>query len=228
MLNKEYSMKSTALKLMVLAACMLCLLPGPASADILGFDPSSYTHIYWKYNGVASNGYAGSFQSVTLNGVELPYLYCVDIFTSITPGYDYSYTQVNKLGNIYGSALNNAGQVAWLLGAYAASADTYDEQYALQSTIWHVVRGSSFTLDTGTGKTTANQYSLYTQYLAALGSNTGNVSDFLWISPKYSLNGPYYQGMVSGDPVPIPGAVYLLGSGLMGLAVLRRRMKKKE
>ncbi len=219
-------MKPTLLKIMVLAACLLCLLPGPATADILGFDPSSYTHIYWKYNGVASDGYAGSLQPVTLNGVELPYLYCVDLFSGITPGYDYSYTEVNTLGKIYGSPLNNAGQVAWLLGAYAATADTYDEQYALQSAILRVVTGSSFTLDTGAGKTTANQNSLYTQYLGALGSNTGNVSDFLWISPKYSLTGGYYLGMVSGNPVPIPGAVWLLGSGLLGLVAIRRRMKK--
>jgi hypothetical protein len=31
---------------------------------------------------------------------------------------------------------------------------------------------------------------------------------------------------VDGTPVPIPGAFYLLGSGLMGLVVLRRRMKR--
>jgi len=227
MLSKENSMKSTTLKVMALATCMVFLLPGLAGADTLGFNPASYTHIYWKYNGVADEGGAGSFQSVSLNGEKLAYLYCVDIFTSIPPGYDYSYTQVNKLGNIYGSALNNAGQVAWLLSKYAVAADTYDEQYALQSAIWRVVEGSLFTLDTGTGKTTANQYSLYTQYLVALGSNTGNVSDFLWISPKYSLSGPYYQGMVGGgDPVPIPGAVWLLGSGLIGLVALRRRFRK--
>ena len=225
MLNKEHNMKSTTLKVVVLAACLLCLLPGPAPADTLGFDPTSFTHIYWKYNGVADAGYAGSFDPVTLNGVELPYLYCVDINKGIYSGYDYSYTQVNTLGNIYGSALNNAAQVAWLLSAYAATADTYDEQYALQSAIWRVVEGPLFTLDTGFGKTTANQYSLYTQYLAALGSNTGTVSDFLWISPKYSLTGPYYQGMVSAT-VPIPGAVWLLGSGLLGLVAMRKRFKK--
>jgi hypothetical protein len=227
MLSKEYSMKSTTLKVTVLAACMVFLLPGLATADTLGFSPTSYTHIYWKYNGVADEGGAGSFQSASLNGEKLAYLYCVDILTSIPPGYDYSYTQVNKLGNIYGSALNNAGQVAWLLSTYGAAADTYDEQYALQAAIWQVVEGSLFNLDTGAGKTTDSQYGLYKKYLASLGSNTGNVSDFLWISPKYSLNGPYYQGMVGGgDPVPIPGAVWLLGSGLIGLVALRRRFRK--
>ena len=32
---------------------------------------------------------------------------------------------------------------------------------------------------------------------------------------------------LEGDPVPVPGAVYLLGSGLVGLAGIRRKLKRR-
>jgi len=41
-------------------------------------------------------------------------------------------------------------------------------------------------------------------------------------------NSPWYFGLddVDVSPVPIPGAVWLLGSGVVGLIGLKRRMRK--
>ena len=72
---------------------------------------------------------------------------------------------------------------------------------------------------------TINQYNRYTAYLNALGdNNTGNVSNFLWISPGKTADTLTYQGLVA--PVPVPATFWLLGSGLLGLVAIRRRFKK--
>jgi hypothetical protein len=132
---------------------------------------------------------------------------------------------VNNAGIIYSNALNNAAKVAWLLTNYGTGGQG-DQAKALQAAIWTVIYGNSvYRLDTSNdGRNSSNVISLYNTMLIALDSHTGNVSDFLWISPKYSLNGPYYQGLV-GTTVPIPAAVWLLGSGLIGLIGIRRFRK---
>jgi hypothetical protein len=42
-------------------------------------------------------------------------------------------------------------------------------------------------------------------------------------SPSFYLNEIDFHG----DPVPIPSTIFLLGSGLVGLAGLRRKFRKK-
>ncbi len=72
----------------------------------------------------------------------------------------------------------------------------------------------------------APQFGLYNSYLTALGSNTGDVSDFLWITPgrETASQLTQFQGLV-GITVPEPGVLTLLGLGLVALGITRRRTK---
>jgi hypothetical protein len=45
-----------------------------------------------------------------------------------------------------------------------------------------------------------------------------------WVAPQGSGLGVYAR--IYGNPVPLPGAFWLLGPGLVGLAAIRRRFKK--
>ena len=62
----------------------------------------------------------------------------------------------------------------------------------------------------------------YTQYqFTEVASSSSTVIEFgLRNDPGY-----IYMDDISVNPVPIPGAVWLLGSGLVGLAGLRRKFK---
>ena len=171
-------------------------------------------------NSVTEGG--GSIDVSYLNGNQLSYLYCVDLFKRVYVPGDYPSTVVNNAGLIYGSPLANADQVAWLLSHYG-TAGQGDAAIALQAAIWTVINGFNvYHLDAA-----APQYGLYDSYLTALGNNTGDVSDFLWITPGTSdVAGALtqYQGLV-GITVPEPGVLTLLGLGLVALGITRRRSK---
>lgn len=218
--------------LLVVALSLVICLPGMAQADTVdlsqitnGYTPINYQWTPTGGSQTTGQGGGGSFSPVYLNGVLLSYVYCVDLFTDVYAA-SYPVTTVNTAGNIYGNPLSTAGQVAWLLSQYGTAGNS-DEAWALQAAIWHVVESN---LGTFVPVGTTNQMNLYNSYLTALGSNTGNVSDFLWISPGALDHGNlvYYQGLVAAAAdAPIPGAVWLFGSGLAGLGLLRRKWGMK-
>ncbi len=207
----------------VWAACIVCLWVPWAQADLLSVG-GNYTHpVYLLNNGTPLTDGGGSVEPSYLNGNLLGFLYCVDPWTVVYPNTNYNNTVVTTNGVINGAAVNNAGQIAWLLTQYGAGGQG-DQAYALQAAIWHVV-DPNLTIDPT--RSSANQVNLYNTYLATLGTNTGDVGAFLWISPAISGSSTKYQGLVApGNPVPIPAALWLLASGLIGVIGIRRKFAK--
>jgi hypothetical protein len=215
-------------RLFPLCLSLLLTMTVPAWADSVLQIGGTYTSpIYLLENGTTplSEG-GGSIDTSYLNSVKLNFLYCVDIFTTVNVPATYLNTTVNNSGEIYGSPLNNAGQVAWLLSNYG-TAGQGDQAYALQAAIWHVIyEGTGKTIDINPALSTATEVSLYNTYLAELGNKTGNVGNLLWITPgTKDSNGNVvsYQGLVGATPVPIPAAIWIFGSGLLGLIGIKRR-----
>jgi hypothetical protein len=237
-------------RVLFLTVCTLFLAAGLAQADYtatlqLGgnYNTGIALDVGGNYWPTESTG--GPISPSYLNGSLLPYVYCVGLVTNVIVSATYSATNVNATGQVYDNGLGsptslnpvpNAGQVAWLLSNYAAGATTWNQQVALQVAIWNVISGGpSGTYDGAYDvggivslDRSSTAYSTYIDYLNALGSNTGNVSSFYWMTPgnvDSSNDVSWSQGLVAPE-VPIPSAILLLGPGLAGIAALRRRFTK--
>jgi hypothetical protein len=188
-------------------------------------------------NGVYNvNG--GNIVTSTLNGQNLPYLYCVQYHIDVYVPGTYNNTDVDVLGNIDGAPLKNAGGVAYLMTHYAAQATTQDLQAGLQAAIWYEVTGGGaggFVLGDST-KNSAGLVAAFQADLAGLGigniatsDGTGNtvaLNNLIFLTPTDD-SGRQYQGLV-GLAAPEPSTVVMAGSGGLVLAgYLRRRRRAK-
>jgi len=211
-------------KAYILVACILCFWVASAQAELLKLGGSFTQPIYLLENGVPMKpDGGGSIDPSYLDGKLLAYLYCVEPYTLVYASSDYNNTMVTTDGKIHGAPIQAAGQIAWLLSHYGTGGQG-EQAYALQAAIWHLVE-PKLTIDPG--RSTLNEVNLYTNYLTALGDETGNVNNFIWLSPGVSGSNTIYQGLVGpGSHTPIPAAVWLFGSGLIGLVGLRRKFTK--
>jgi hypothetical protein len=138
-----------------------------------------------------------------------------------------------------GTAGTRAAAASWLLNTYLGQPDT--NRSALQLAIWEVLyemntaptppdsTTNPWMLGSGHisfSDTTANAAAQNYLDLAFVGGATTYTGNAVWIQTE-NFAGGYYQDFGTTTPVPEPGSILLLGSGMLGLAAALRRRPKK-
>lgn len=212
------------LPILALAAVMFT---GAAFADDLNLG-GNYNSVNILENGVVTNEGGGPIAPSTLDGTPLPYVYCVGLFTTVNVPADYPDSQVTYNGVVNGTPINNAGEIAWLLDTFGASATTADEQDALQVAIWTVEYNGTGGSQPVTGDPGQGYMPQYEADLTALGwngtsGNTADLSSIAWLNPGAASGGPF-QALVTA--VPEPASIVLLGTvTLFALGAIRSKLK---
>lgn len=227
-------MKKTNRILVVLAALLLLIVGQAFAYSVV----ATGDQVFLAADSSATGSGVGNFSVFTADTEAYLYdTFCVEQPVYFTPGTTYyaSISQQVQASNVpldQGSKYLywhfSAGTLTDIDGAYYSGADDVSE---LQAAIWAFQAGTSLTgngfYDVAAAFYDDDENDDTGFFVSVMNLWTGMDSDYNFTGPAQSqLIIELPDSSSEPDPVPEPATVLLLGSGLVGLALYRRRMKK--
>jgi len=173
--------------------------------------------------------YTGAFEAREggVDGTSLGYVYCVDLEHSMnlnqTMEYDALETTHPDLNQApsNGFVRRNGSWAAWLYYNYGRNVTNASEAGAMQVALWEILYDGDANLRTGNFSLTGS-FAHEAQAQAYLGLAPASN----WVQAYYRHTGSLQQDIMGPmNPVPEPGTILLLGSGLIAVgAAFRRRI----
>jgi hypothetical protein len=213
-------------------AALLLLVGGPLSAATIEvkFSTSNGQKFDYTIDGkVKTNSWALEFSPVRLDfdsdsGTWTPDLttisYCVDLHQSVGNGNRFEVDLQSAVAK--GDNYRNA---AWLMNQFSPTANTAAKKAGLQVAIWEAVYDSATSLNLDSGRfsvqsTGSDTYANAKSYLDAL-ALVPDVSAVAGLERYMVAYSATKQDLLIATPIPT--AVWLFGSGLIGLLGLSHR-----
>ncbi|MGO9213713.1 MAG: VPLPA-CTERM sorting domain-containing protein [Syntrophales bacterium] len=203
-------------KIFLAAICMVFLLGSICQAD--------YTVNYGPAGQQFGDG--GVFQ---ISGSANYTTYCVETGEFITIGSSYPGTIDSNV--FYGTSASGNHQPnlqpqtvslwTYYLDNISNVALTNGDRAQIQEAIWYFQGQLTYT-PSGNSYTTDPTY---TGYVSPNSYDVGVLNLWASVGTEYTTTGER-QSMLWAAPAPIPAAVWLLGTGLLGLVGIRRRIRK--
>ena len=209
-----------------LAVVFLLAISGSVSADTIA---------RWDYNdgnnivdeGAGTQGYAVFSGSVT----------STDQFSTVSnqAAYRINYGQISGTTSGVTWAVSTAGytdvNLSLQLIRNNSSIPRFLQLYSFDGANWNALTGGD--IDLGTNTNASNTWTNHAFDTTVLGLSSNNNADFVLGlfeagEPTNSFTTAYHvmdNVTITGNPVPVPAAAWLLGSGLLGMLGLRRRFK---